>query len=171
MKLFLAALTIWSLPLFEMSCGTAGVQHITPVSTPTPARETMTLTNAHPSASFAVQPELLKHPPAILEVTVTKVVNPAARAVNVVVYLSPVNEKGELSDARTAVGSFSLYPADRPGKFLLDAADALHTAADIRMPPKAKGWRLVFNLEQKPEQSSAALEVTIAAPNWKSEKG
>jgi len=166
MKLFLAALTIWSLPLLGMSCGTASVQH----TTPTPARETVTLTDAHPLASFAVQPDLLKNPPAILEVTVTKVVNPAARAVNVLVYLSPVNEKGELSEARTAVGSFSLYPADRPGKFMLDAADALRTAAEIRMPPNAKGWRLVFDLEQKPEPSSGPLEVTIAAPNWKSEK-
>jgi hypothetical protein len=131
----------------------------------------VTLSDAHPIVWFAVQPELLKNPPAILEVTVTKVVNPAARAVNVLVYLSPVNEKGELSKARTAVGSFSLYPADHPGKFLLDAADALHTAAEIRMPPDAKGWRLVFDLEQKPEQSSAPLEVTIATPNWESEKG
>ena len=174
MKLFLAALTIWSLPLFGMSCGSAGVQNTAPLkgaSTPTPAVEIVTLTNEHSTGSFAVQPELLKHPPAILEVAVTKVVNPAARGVNVLVYLSPTTEKGEASSARVGVGSFSLYPADRPGTFMLDPADALRTAAETRMPPNAKGWRLVFELERQAEQTPAPLEVTIAAPNWKSEKG
>jgi len=174
MKLFLAALIVWSLPVLGMSCGTASVQNTAPRNaspTPTPSSETVQLNNEHPTGSFVVQPELLKNPPAILEVTVTKVVNPAARAVNVFVYLSPANEKGEIVNERTRVGSFSLYPADRPGKFLLDAADALGTAAQTRMPPDAKEWRLVFELERQTEPGSSPLEVTIAAPNWKSDKG
>lgn len=174
MKLFLAAITIWSLPLFGMSCGSANVQNTAPakpVSTATPAAETVTLTNDHPTASFAVQPDIFKNSPATLEVAVTKVVNPAAKAVTILVHLSPANEKGELSNARVGVGNFSLYPVDRPGKFMLDAADALRTAAETRMPPDAKGWRLVFELEEHAEQRSATLEITIAAPNWKSDKG
>jgi hypothetical protein len=174
MKLFLAAITIWSLPLFGMSCGSANVQNTAPakpVSTATPAGETVTLTYDHPTASFAVAPDVLKKAPATLEVSVTKVVNPAAKSVTILVHLSPANEKGELSNARIAVGNFSLYPVERPGKFMLDAADALRTAAGTRMPPDAKGWRLVFELERQAEQGSAPLEVTIAAPNWKSDKG
>ena len=173
MKLFLAALTIWSLPLLGMSCGSVNVQNTAPakpVSTATPAGETVTLTNDHPSASFVVPPDVLKNSPAALEVAVTKVVNPAAKAVTILVHLSPANEKGELSNARIGVGNFSLYPVERPGKFMLDAADALRTAAQTRMPPDAKGWRLVFELERQAEQTSAPLEVTIAAPNWISDK-
>ncbi|HEY3580583.1 MAG TPA: hypothetical protein VGK82_08565 [Pyrinomonadaceae bacterium] len=174
MKLFLAALTIWSLPMFGMSCGSANVQNTAPakpVSTSKPAGETVTLTNDHPIASFVVKPDVLKNSPSILEVAVIKVVNPAAKAVTILVHLSPANDKGELSNARINVGNFSLYPVDRPGKFMLDAADALRTAAETRMPPDAKGWRLVFELERQAEQTSAPLEVTIASPNWKSDKG
>src|SRR5690242_5338457 len=161
MKLFLAALTIWSLPLFGMSCGSANVQNTAPakaVSSATPpAGETVTLTNDHPSASFPVQPDVLKNATASLEVAVTKVVNPAAKAVTILVHLSPANEKGELSNARIGVGNFSLYPVDRPGQFMLDAADALRTAAQTRMPPDAKGWRLVFELEQQAQQGSTPV--------------
>jgi len=174
MKLFLAALTIWSLPLFGMSCGSANVQNAAPakpVSTATPTGETVTLTNDHPTASFPVPPDVLKNSPATLEVAVTKVVNPAAKAVTILVHLSLANEKGELSKARIGVGNFSLYPVDRPGQFMLDAADALRTAAQTRMPPDAKGWRLVFELEQQAQQGSTPVEVTIATPNWKPDKG
>lgn len=173
MKLFLAAITIWSLPLFGMSCGSANVQNTAPaksVSTPTSAGETVTLTNDHPTASFPVQPDVLKNSPATLGVAITKVVNPAAKAVTILVHLSPANEKGELSNARIGVGNFSLYPVDRPGKFMLDATDALRTAAETRMPPDAKGWRVVFEIERQAEQGSAPVEVTIAAPSWKSDK-
>jgi len=173
MKLFLAAITIWSLPLFGMSCGSVKVQNTAPakpVSPSTPSGETVTLTNDRPAASFVVQPDVLKNAPAALEVSVTKVVNPAAKAITVLVHLSPANEKGELSKARIGVGNFSLYPVDRPGKFMLDAADALRTAAETRMPPDAKEWRVVFELERQAEQASTPVEVTIAAPNWKSDK-
>jgi hypothetical protein len=54
---------------------------------------------------------------------------------------------------------------------MLDAADALQTAAKTRTPPNTKQWRLVFELEPEPHQQSQPVEVTIAAPNWKSDKG
>lgn len=174
MKLFLAALTIWSLPFFGISCGSANVQNPQPPkaeSTSTPSAETVTLSNEHPTGSFVAQPDLLKNPPAILEITVTRVVNPLAKPVNIFVYLSPLNEKGETMNARVGVGSFSLYPVDRGGTFMLDAADALHTAAETKTPPNNKGWRLVFELEQKPEQGSSRIEVMIEAPHWKRDKG
>ena len=173
MKLFLAALTLWSLPLVAMNCGSANLQTPSPPktkATPAPSVETVTLTSEHPTGSFAVQPDLLKHPPAILEASVTNVVNPAAKPVNIFVSLALVNERGAIPGAHVTVGSFSLYPADRPGKFLLDAADALQTAGETKNPPDAKEWRLVFELEKQPEVGSSTLEVTLAAPNWKTAK-
>src|SRR5689334_19365505 len=125
MKLFLAALTVWSLSLVAMNCGSANLQNPPPVktkATPAPSVETVTLTSEHPTGSFAVQPDLLKHPPAILEASITKVVNPAAKPVNIFVSLVLVNERGETVNAHVTVGSFSLYPVDHPGKFLLNAA-------------------------------------------------
>lgn len=173
MKLFLAALAIWSLPFFGVSCGSANVQN-----PPTPEREltpvpivkaTITLTKEHPTRSFAVYPSLTD-PPTVVEISVTKVVNPAARAVNIFVHLAPVNEKAGAVPPKFAVGNFSLYPADRPGKFMLDPASAFRKISETKDVSKVKEWLVVFELEQKAEQGSSPVEVTIEAPQWKRDK-
>ena len=160
MKLFLAALTIWSLPFFGMSCSSASVQEPTSKRT----SETITLTNQNPTGSFALQPDLLKNPPPALLVLVTKVVNANARAVTIFVYLSRPSEKRDSPPEKIDLGNFSLYPADRPGKFTLNPTAALRKAAAAPNESNSKDWRMVFELEQKAEQGSAPLEVTIAAP-------
>jgi len=173
MKLFLAALTIWSLPFFGISCGSANVQNPPPqpeLTPPPTAAATIRLTNEHPSRSFAVYPDL-SDPPTIVEVSVTKVVNPAARPVNIFVHLSPVNEKAGAVPPKFAVGSFSLYPADRPGKFMLDPASAFRKISETKDVSNVKEWLVVFELEQKAEQGSSPLEVIIEAPQWKRNKG
>jgi hypothetical protein len=176
MKLFLAALTIWSLPLAAMSCGAASVQQPAPPST----SETVTLTNQNPTGSFPLQPDLIKNVPAPnsvpptfsgLQVTVTKVANPNTRAVTVFVYLSRPNEKRDKPAEKIEVGSFSLYPVDRPGKFTLNAGPALRKAANASNDANIKNWKLMFELDQKTEQASSPLEVTIAAPIWTLTKG
>ena len=168
MKLLLAALFIWSLPLLGMSCGSANVQE----RASEPAPETITLTNQHPTGSFPLQPDSLKDLPtgtevppvfAALQVAVTKVVNPNARAVNIFVYLSRRNEKRD-NPEKIEVGNFSLYPADRPGKFTLDPKTAFRKASAASNDTNIKDWRLVFELEQNPQQASSSLEVTIAKP-------
>ena len=152
MKLLLAALTISSLPFL----------------TSTRFVESITLTNERPTGSFALQRALLEHPPAVLEVSLTKVVNPKAKAINVFVYFSG-DKKTDSASRKIEVGNFSLYPADRPGKFMLDAAPAFRKLAETK-DAAAKEWRVVFELERPAEQAAAQIEVTIAAPNWKSEK-
>ena len=174
MKLFLAALTIWSLPLFGMSCGSPTVQE--PGSSPTP--DTVTLTTQNPTASFPLQTDLKNLPkptdvpPSVLtlQVAVTKVVNPGARAVNILVYVARPTKKDDNSAQKIEIGSFSLYPADSPGKFTLNGAAALRKAAAASNDPNAKDWRLLFELE-KTEPGSSPLEVTIAAPMWTLTKG
>lgn len=173
MNLFLVVLMIWSLPFVGISCGSTSVQEPvrpTPELGPVkPAEATVTLTNEHPTRSFAVYPSL-SDPPAVLEVSVTKVVNPAAKAVNIFVYLSPVNEKTDTAP-KIAVGNFSLYPADRPAKFMLDPAPALRKAAETKEAANTKEWLLTFELEKQAEQESSPIEITIATPHWKRNQG
>ena len=183
MKLLLAALTIWSLPFFGISCGSASVQNAqspTAASTPAPSAETVTLTNQKPTGSFAVQPAQLKSAPTMrevppvvmmMEVPVTRVVNPNRKSVTVFVYLSRPNEKRDNPAEKIEVGNFSLYPVDRPGKFTLNPAPALRKAAEASNESNIGDWRLVFELEQKPDQGSAPLELTIGAPLWMLTKG
>jgi hypothetical protein len=150
MKLFLAALTIWSLLLLAF----------------TSSAESVTLTNARPAGSFLLQQDLLKQPPAVLEVSVTKVVNPASRPINIFVYFSAVKKD---ASQKIQVGNFSLYPADRPGKFMLDPAPAFRKLAETK-DAGVKEWRVVFELERPAAEPTSRVEVTIAAPNWKSDK-
>lgn len=174
MKLFLAALMIWSLPLLGVSCGSASVQEPAPAQpaaksepSPTPALETVTLTNEHPTGSFALPAALFKNPPSSLEVSITKIVNPAKKPVVILVYLFPRSGKGA-SDT-VEVGNFALYPVDRPGKFMLSAA-ALRAVAAGKDASVPRAWELIFELDKQGQDGSSPLEVTIAQPNWKSDK-
>ena len=176
MKLFLAALTIWSLPFFGLSCGSANLQSPAGNST----SETITLTNQNPSGSFALQANVIKNLPAAnavppsftgIQIPVTKVVNPNARAVNIFVYLSRAGEKPDSPGEKIELGSFSLYPADHPGKFSLNPTAALRKAFEASNDANINNWRLLFELEQKPEQASSPLEITIATPQWIVTKG
>jgi hypothetical protein len=174
MKLFLAALTISGFSVFGISCGSAGVQEPPTAQTaaksestptPTPARETVTLTSKHPNGSFPLPPDILQTSPSVLEVSVTKVVNPHAKSVSVFVYLSPPEETD--ASQRVEVGNFSLYPTDRPAKFVLAGGAALQKLS----PPRTalKGWRVVFELDKETKQESS-LEQTIESPNWKTQE-
>jgi hypothetical protein len=180
MKLFLAALMIWSLPLLGISCGSASVQEQArpqQPARPTPEPElaltppvapTATLTNEHPTATFAAYPDL-NDPPTVLEVSVTKIVNPALKPITIFVYLSPVSEKADATPAKFAVGNFSLYPADRPAKFMLDPATAFRKAAENKETANVKEWLVTYELEKPAEQKRSQIEVTIA-PLWKRDK-
>ncbi len=173
MKLFLAALILSGLQIFGLSCGTANTQQ--PQATPTPesgvpqvVEGSVTLTSEHPTGSFAVYPDLT-NPPTLLEASVTKVVNPGSKPVTVSVYLTPTNEKVE-KPVKLAVGNFSLYPVDRPAKFMLNPVPAWRKAAETKRLSDVKEWFVIFELKQEPDRGSAPLEVTIGQPHWKRDK-
>jgi hypothetical protein len=180
MKLFLAALLIWSFSVVGESCGSARVQEQArpqEPARPSPTEElaltppiapTATLTNEHPTAMFAAYPDL-NDPPTVLEVSVTKVINPGLKPITIFVYLSPVSEKADATPAKFAVGNFSLYPADKPAKFMLDPATAFRKAAETKDAANTKEWLVTYELEKRADQEPTQVEVTIA-PLWKRDK-
>ncbi len=171
-KLFLAALMIWALPFSALSCGPATVQDSQPKNTdPTPVGESVTLTNEHPSGSFPVEKQLLINPPEILEVQITKVVNSAATPLNIFAYLTTVGEKGKPEPEKIVVGNFSLYPADRPGKFMLGPAAAFRKLNEMKTVSNTNELQLVLEMQRVDETRPwTALELTFAPPNWRSKE-
>lgn len=131
----------------------------------------VTLTNEQTVASFPVLRQIVADAPPILEVSVTKVANPAATPVAIFVYLAPVGKKGQAAPDKILAGNFSLYPPDRAGSFLLHVSTAF---SELR----AKGWasssdeiRLVLELKRVREaQAWTPIEITISAPKWSHEK-
>lgn len=172
MNVLLAALLIWSLPFVGASCGSPGVQS-PPLgeaqSGSTGAKDVVTLTTEHSTDSFKLEPGLLSRSPEVLEVSVTKVVNPTASPVDVFVYLTSSAQRNKPEPEKVLVGSFSLYPADRPGKFMLGPAEALRKFSETSNTAGAEDVLLVFEMKL-PAEKKPLVEVTIASPNWLDKK-
>ena len=170
MNAFLFALVIWALPFLGFSCGSTTIQNPSSAQsqpTPTPTQETMTLTDRELVGSFPLTPDQIKHPPEVLEVVITKVVNPGSSPVSIFAYLAPAD--GKRKAEAVELGNFSLYPVDRPGKFMLGPEAALRQASRTINPSNDDKWQLRFVM-RLPEQNKSSVEVTIASPNWQAKK-
>ena len=166
MNALLSILLLWSLPFVGASCGAPSVQstqqsETRPVSK---AKEVVTLTTEHPTGSFKLDPGLLNRSPEVLQVSVTKVTNPTASAVDIFVYVAPSDKPAA---ERVLVGTFSLYPADRPGKFMLGPAEAFRKFSETRK--SSEDVQLVFEMKL-PAENKPSVEVTIESPNWGDKK-
>ena len=179
-RLFLTALTMWALCFSGANCGSTkvqGPQTREPKTAESPAPATApattpatvaaaTLTAEHPVASLPIAAAVLKSGAEVLEVAITKVVNPSQTSVSVFVSFS-VGEKTEAK--QSSVGSFSLYPPDQPGKFLLNAKTALREGAVADAIAKGQAVRLVFEMKRINESKAwTPVELTIAEPTWRS---
>ena len=128
------------------------------------------LTNERTVASFPVAQQLLEDAP-VLEVSVTKVTNPAETPVAIFVYLAPGGKKEQPEPEKILVGNFSLYPPDRAGIFLLHASTAFTELRKKGWASGSKEVRLVLELKRLREtQAWTPLEITIGAPKWSHEE-
>jgi hypothetical protein len=125
------------------------------------------LTNSRPEASFAVSPETVAGSPPVLALSFTRVVNPAQTQLQIFVYLSYLPaERREGAPVRIPLGNVTLYPADRPGGFVLRASDALGKLKAA----KATDVRLVLEMKRiHPAEPWSQVEVTVAPPQWRTE--
>ena len=172
MKLILLALMVWStvLPGCSHSADVGMVQrgqdqNASPELT-VPISKPLKLTNEQPVASVRVAPRIVAAGRDILEVSISEVTNPTQTPVEISVYFSAVG-KGSTKEDRIAVGSFSLYPPDRPGNFLLRGTKALETL-------RTKGWDtgselpLVFEMRRVRENETwSGIAVTIDQVKWR----
>jgi hypothetical protein len=164
---FLPALMIWALCFSVANCGSAKVQspqHVEkPAATPTPPM--ITLTNENPNGGFAIETNTIPPTADVLEIPITKVVNPSQIPLSVYVYLNGNQEKSEREVKRIPVGSFSIYPPDRPGKFLLSPPQSLP-----KLVPSAE-LQMTFVLKRVDESKPwSRVEVEVGRPTWRSDK-
>jgi len=134
---------------------------------PVPISKPLKLTSQQPVASIQVAPNIVTEGRDILEVSVIEVSNPRQTPIEISVYFSPAQKGSTDKEDRIAVGSFSLYPADRPGNFLIRATKALETL-------RTKGWEpgselpLVFEMRRVRENEDwADIAVTIGEIKWR----
>lgn len=125
------------------------------------------LTNSHPKSSFAVSADVLARSPSVVALSFTRVVNPARTAFAIFVYLSyRPPEAVDAAPLKILVGNGSLYPADRPGGFLLRVSAAFGKLKAA----KATDVRLVLEMRRiHPAEPWFQVEVTAAPPQWRSQ--
>lgn len=129
------------------------------------------LTNDRPTASFAIEPETLASAPAVLALSITKVVNPAKIPFGIFVYLSPAGEKGCPKSEKILVGNFSLYPPDHPAGFLLRASNAFRKLEAEGPRSRSSEVRLLLEMKRVRETKPwTPVEVTVAPPEWRSDE-
>ena len=181
MRTVLSALAIWGLFLAYGCWHPANVeqsqtrnleqQNSEPRSVEKKEAESVVLTNNETTASFLLARQISSNPPPVLELSVTKVVNPAQTPVEILVYLEAVGNARQRGPQKILVGNFSLYPPDQPGNFLFRAANAFKEF-------HARGWtsestRSLLTLEIKRINETrpwTPLKITISAPRWKNEE-
>lgn len=122
----------------------------------------LTLTGNRVTGSFRVTPETLASRPVAVELQISKVLNPAGAPLSVFVYLSRGGKKAQSDGQRIPIGSFSLYPPDQPGKFMLRASTALS-----KLGPGRDDVQLVIELKRVDETKPwTNVELTVEPPKW-----
>lgn len=169
-RLVLTALMLWVLGFSGTDCGSAKAP--SPQSRETKVEESsatppVVLTDKQPKSSWGIALDVLASDAEILEVAITKVVNPGMTPVSIFVYLSN-SEKGKAEEESNLVGNFSLFPPDRPGKFLLSAGPALRKISAAAKTSKSENVRLVFEMKRMDETKAwTPVELMIAQPKWR----
>jgi len=132
------------------------------------ASHSVILTSQHPSASFAVAPEVVASKPPVLFVSISKVINPEQTSLEILVYLSRSENEGA-DGSRVLIGNFSLYPPDRPAGFQLSTSDAFRKLAASKSSQKERQVRVVFEMRRLHEGKPwSAVELTLPPPEWRS---
>jgi hypothetical protein len=131
----------------------------------------VTLTNDHPSGFFSIDAKTLAESPAVLALRITKVVNPQRTGVGFSIYLSLLRVAGLGSEAereKILIGSFGLYPPDRPAGFVFPASEAFRQLRATKTPSKSGEVRLFIEMKRLHERNPwTRVEIVVAPPQWR----
>ena len=164
-RVFLPALMIWALCLSVANCGSANVQspqHVErPAATPTPPM--ITLTSKTPYGGFDITTDLIPPGADVVEIAITKVLNPQHTALSLTVYLDDKQGSSETDAEKNVLGSFNLYPPDRPGKFLLPFPPSLN-----KLRPSVKARMIVVLKRLDETKPWNEVEAEVSRPIFRS---
>ena len=133
----------------------------------------LTLSDQRTEGSFAIPPHVVKEPPPVLGLRVTKVVNPGNTAFQILIYLSAgAGPEKDPAAGRIPLGNVALYPADRPGAFLLRDTAAFNKLKASMPKAKEGSARLVVEIRRlHKDKEWTHVELTFVPPEWISEPG
>jgi hypothetical protein len=124
-------------------------------------RTEITLTSTIPSTELPLG--TVPRDPEAMEVVIVRIANPAAQAFSVRLGVVPggAGKPGRAVD----IGSFTPFPADRAGKYLVAIPEPARAVLARRDPGTRLRVSLVPVSPQRP--LPASLEVVVAEPSWR----
>jgi hypothetical protein len=130
----------------------------------------VTLTNANPSGYFPIDRETLGVAPPVLNIRVTKVVNPAKTAIQLLVFLYYQPGAGRTKPEKILIGDVGFYPPDHSAGFVLSTSKAFDQLKATHEAPT--DVRLLVELKRIHERNPwTSVEATVAPPEWTSKPG
>lgn len=144
-----------------LSCAAEPLREIRPV----------TLSQSRSVALFPLDRAATASSPTTLELSVTAVQNPRAVSLMLVATLETLPAANlPTPPVTTQIGTATLYPADRPGMFILSSTEAF---AFLSKNEEARDRPLRLRVELMPvhaEQKWQDVEVTVGSPVWKTDR-
>jgi hypothetical protein len=142
-------------------------QNGNPAASAVAVLSTVTLSNDSPAEFFPVAPSTVAGAPRILNLRVSKVVNPDALPIVISAYLSPAGEQDQSNPRKILVGSFTVNSPDQPGNFILVASNAFRQM-NADAGSGASNVRLLLEMKLgEGATSGSQVAVTIASPIWR----
>jgi hypothetical protein len=130
----------------------------------------VTLTNTDPVGYFPIDPQTLAAAPPVLEIRVTKVVNPAKTSIQLLVYLFYQPGTGRAGPEKILIGDVGFYPPDRSAGFALSTSKAFDQLRATHAKPT--NVRLLVELKRIHEPAPwTTVAATVAPPEWTSKPG
>ena len=123
-----SALTLVWLAAFSWSCAGSQTAMDRKGKVEASAGEGYELTLSNPTAEQSIDPEVMaSKAPAFVQIEVTEVDNPKRIPLSFVVDFEPPR------GGKIYLGTFSLFPADHPGKFIVASQGKLHAGGKLRV--------------------------------------
>ena len=128
------------------------------------AAQQATLTQAQPEARIEIPPEKLTSPPALIEVPIRSTKNPAQTPFSIFVYLTWRGTPPDLiAPQKILLGTFSVFPADRPGTYVVRASEGFRRLEAVGVNPTREPMAVILEMRRVSEEKAwTAIEVTVA---------
>ena len=123
------------------------------------------LADRTPIVYVAIPGDVVRAGLSLVRVVVTDVTNPESAPVDVMVSLCSINRNSRVCTG--PIGSFSLFPANQPGTFVLRIPSEVTLDTTGSKNEKMRGLALEFRLDSpKHDRTSGPVTITIGRLLW-----
>jgi len=157
--------------LFVAACALVSASPATAPGVPNvvPATDEVILTQNRHTACVEIPAGSRSTLPSLLEVPITRIMNPAQTPVSIFVYLVwPATQTDSTDKQKILLGNFSVFPADRAGTYVVRVSDGFRRLEAMGVHPEQGHVALRLELRRISEAKAwTPIELRIAPLRWR----